>query len=93
MLPRWGWKKALSGLDILARRSPAELTADVNESVDDAQVKEVMLDSANQSISALKASLAATRAEAVAAQNRARLAEVEGKRGDDIDVDEIHRLR
>jgi len=59
----------------------------------DAQVKEVMLDSANQSISALKASLAAARAEAGAAQNRARVAEAEGKRGDDVDVNEFHRLR
>ena len=58
-----------------------------------AQVKEVMLDSANQSISALKASLAAAKSEAAAAQASARQAEAEVRREEDVDMAEVHRLR
>jgi len=57
------------------------------------QVKEVMLDSANQSIAALKAALAAAKSEAEAALTRAKLAEADAKRNDNVDVNEVHRLR
>ena len=52
-----------------------------------------MLDSANQSISGLKASLAAAKTEAAAAQARARQAEAEAGRNEDIDTAEVHHLR